>query len=300
MFSSYRKKRKKKKLDSLYNYKAVAASITYQQLALNSVCVGVGNDKAHNIVVSLTSYQRRINDIYLTIESLFQQSLRADKILLWLSRDNFPGGYDELPEILKRQSERGLEIHFVEGDLGCYKKIIYTLEQYPDSLIVTTDDDIMYPQDMIDQLYRAYVRHPDVIHCQRAHRIQLDSNNKPLAYRQWHHSVNSTKPAFDLFPTGNGGVLYFPGCFDKEVLNQKQFMSLAPSADDIWLKAMAMKAGVKSQPVYDERYWKSRFLTIENSQVGSLTSINKSREYGNDAKLKAVFDAYNLWGLLPG
>ncbi|MDO8863665.1 hypothetical protein Q6D67_18385 [Haliea sp. E1-2-M8] len=30
------------------------------------------------------------------------------------------------------------------------------MQQFPDSLILTVDDDIMYPPDMIDQLLRAY------------------------------------------------------------------------------------------------------------------------------------------------
>jgi hypothetical protein len=295
---SYKQKRKKKKLEELYKYKAATASIIYQQLALNSKEPGVGNDKPHDIVVSLTSYQRRINDVYLTIESLFQQALKADKIILWLSRENFPDEYDGLPAVLLRQCGRGLDIQFVDGDIGCYKKIIYALERYTDSLIITTDDDIMYPQDTVDQLYRAHLKQPQVIHCQRGHRIIKGADEKLLPYRQWEHSVNSLEPAYDIFPTGNGGVMYFPGCFDEEVFNQKQFMALAPSADDIWLKAMTIKNGVKSQPVYDERYWKSRFLTIENSQQGSLTSINKSKTCGNDVKLKAVFDAYGLWDVL--
>ncbi len=300
MFKSLKNKRAQKKLEELFRYKSMAMALNYQQLALSSDRSGVGNKKSHDIVVSLTSYPARINEVFLTIESLFQQSLRADRVVLWLSEKNFPSLYGDLPEALLNQQERGLEIEFVAEDFGPYKKIIYSLEKYPDSLIVTVDDDILYPVDTIDQLYRSYLKEPNVIHCHRAHRMKLTDNDELLPYSEWDMSVQAEEPSLNIFPTGNGGILYFPGCFDCDVLKRDLFLSLAENADDVWLKAMTLKNNVACKPVNDIRHWKSKLLMIEGSQLDSLTKINKSKSDGNDYKIRAVFDHYKLWSNLKG
>lgn len=266
-----------------------------RQLAVNANGSGIGNDKPHSIVVSLTSFDKRINDVYLCIESLFQQFLKPDKIVLWLSRKNFPN--ESLPYSLLSQKERGLEIKFYDEDLGPFKKIYYALQTYPDSLIITVDDDILYPPDLIDQLYQSYLSNPDAIHCNRGYQIPSIEGQQLKPYDGW-KLTTSIEPSLSIFPTGIAGVLYPPGCFDDEVLNASNYLMLCPDADDVWLKAMSLKKGTLCQWVRDERHWKSRFLTIQGSQIYSLKRKNWVSKSGNDAKLKAVFDYYDLYAKL--
>ncbi len=178
--------------------------------------------------------------------------------------------------------------------MGPYTKFYYCLSEFPDSLILTVDDDIMYPVDMIDQLYRAHLNQPGAIHCHRAHRIKLDDDGQLLPYKQWDFDTREDKASLAIFPTGVGGVLYFPGCFDPDILNDDAFLSLAPKADDVWLKAMSLKKGTPCKKVPDRRDWQQRFLPIQGSQVTKLKSANKKHGGGNDAKIKAVFDHYDL------
>lgn len=278
--------------------KAMQLSLLYQDRALNSTMPGVEHHGAHSIVVSLTSFEKRIDDVHLCIESLFQQSLKADRIILWLSRRNFPT--EELPQMLRKQQERGLEIIFHDEDLGSYKKIHYALEYCPDSLILTVDDDTLYPVDMIDRLYRAYLANPDFIHCHKAHKITLDNDGNLRPYKQWDRSTDDTAASRFSFPVGVGGILYFPGCFDDAVRDKDAFLRLAPRADDIWLKAMSLKKGVLCKKVEDERHWDSRFLTIEGSQAYALKRRNKAKQDGNNATFRSVFDEYDLWKELRG
>lgn len=266
-----------------------------ENATLTSTAAGVGNDKAHNIVVSLTSFDQRIDNLHICIESLFQQSLKADKIVLWLSRKNFTN--KKLPENIIRLQARGLSVEWVDDDIGPYKKIIYSLQAYPDALIITVDDDVLYPSDTIDMLYQSYLERPTAIHCHRAYTMPY-SGNRLVNYQAWPLANNASEPAYDIFPTGIAGVLYFPGCFDKEVANQAMFMRLCPNADDVWLKAMSLKAGTKVYKVNDSRPWKDRFLTVPNSQDASLKRLNWSKKHGNDEKIAAVFDHYQLYEYL--
>lgn len=261
----------------------------YRESVLRCTDPGVGNDLPETLTVSLTSFGTRIETVYLTIESLMQQSLKADRIVLTLDRNNFSEA--TLPAALKKQRDRGLEILFCEEDLGPYTKFYYTLQKYPDDLLITVDDDLVYPIDTLDQLYRAYQNDPDVVHCTRSHLIRFNTNGAILPYKSWKWDHNFDAPSLLIFPTGVGGVLYFPGCFDEEILNKKVFQQLARDADDIWLKAMTLLRQTKCRQVSDGRPWKDRYLQINHSQITSLKRKNKN---GNDIKILNTLGHYHL------
>jgi hypothetical protein len=191
-----------------------------------------------------------------------------------------------------------LTIAFCDEDLGPYKKFHYSLTAFPDSLLITADDDILYPPDMIDQLYRAWRREPQMVHCQRAHKIAFDRDGAILPYKYWDKATQDEQASPLIMPTSGAGVLYFPGCFDPAVGDKEQFMRLAPRADDIWLKAMTLKHGVLCRKVPDIRPWKARYVAIEHSQQVALKHENMKLGGGNDQKVRATFDHYDLWGLL--
>ncbi|MCO1335445.1 hypothetical protein MO867_13990 [Microbulbifer sp. OS29] len=303
MFKDFSAKRNKKnrinnnlKLDALFRVRIL------EQSALVSSDSGVGNSEKHNIVISLTSYDKRIHDLYLCIESLFQQSLKADLIVLWLSLKDFPGRV--LPSLLRRQMERGLQVEFVDEDLGPYTKYFYAFKKFPDSLIVTVDDDILYPVDMVDMLYQSYLKDPDHIYCHRSHRIEVDKQGNVLPYNKWRTTRDSWRgdmnitPSYRVFPTGVGGVLYYPGALHPDALNKEKFMKLCPKADDIWLKAMSLRQGIRCARVEDVRFWRDRFLTIPGGQATGLKKQNLKGRCGNDYKIRTVFSEYNLSNIL--
>jgi len=290
----YLKAKKLKKLARSQAEKKLPIISTHlQENALNSTISGIGNKKDHSIAISLTTFGDRINDIHLTIESLMQQSLKADHIVLNLSNKEF--SLSALPAVLHKQCARGLNLNFIKEDLGPYTKFFYTLQTFPNSLIVTVDDDQIYPIDLIDQLYRAYLAEPDIIHCHRAHKISFDRNRNILPYRKWDWSTTDTRPSKMIFPTGVGGVIYFPGCFDNNILDKESFLKICPGADDVWLKAMSLKNGILCKKITDSRPFSSRFLTIEHSQTNSLIQSNKKNNSGNDKKIQSVFSKYNLF-----
>ncbi|EUC70045.1 hypothetical protein Y017_11545 [Alcanivorax sp. 97CO-5] len=294
----WKKKRRDKRAQAKRNAIALQRgawlSGQLQWSAVNSHLSGVGNALPEEVIVSLTTFDKRIDNVYLTIESLLQQSLKPDRIILWLSEPEFPDR--RIPHVLELQQQRGLEIAFCPEDLGPYKKFYYTMERYPDSLVITVDDDTLYPHDLVDQLYRSYQSMPGVIPCHRAHGMRFDAAGSVLPYKQWEKPTFQSEPSLLTFPTGVGGVLYYPGCLDERVLDKDCFMSICPHADDVWLKAMSLKKGVPCRRVPDHRDFWIRFPVIEDSQLHSLKRSNKSASGGNDSKIRAVFDHFDLWG----
>lgn len=300
MFHYFLKKRLRKH-DAINNRKLesiLRVQLLLQQ-SLNSRTPGIGNDKAHNIVVSLTSFGQRIDNVSATIESLFQQWVKADAVVLWLSAEEF--AEHTLPESLVCMQQRGLQVRFVE-DLGPYTKYFYAFSEFPDSLIITVDDDTLYPADMIDQLYRAYLGNPEYIHCHRAHLMALDKRGKLLPYDNWASDRGwkdaSGTPSPRVFPTGVGGVLYFPGSLHPDAFDKEKFLELCPRADDVWLKAMSLLQGTPCARLPDVRDWSERFFTVGGTQTVALKRENWRKHGGNDSKLREVFTHYGLYELL--
>ncbi len=248
----------------------------------------------HDIIVSLTSFGKRIYDVAFTIESLMQQSMKPNKIILWL--DN---SFKEvkLPQSLINQQKRGLEINYCE-DLRSYKKLIPSLRQYPNDAIITFDDDLLYDYDIIERLITAYLKAPKMIHTCRAHRMITDEENKPIPYLQWDRKINETGANRLNFFTGGAGTLYPPRCLDNEVLNESMFLNICKSADDVWFNAMAIKKGTLVNKVYTRNYLGEDYISNEGVQDIGLWNINNNGEMLNDIQIKAVFDKYNLYSKL--
>ena len=117
---------------------------------------------------------------------------------------------------------RGLEIRFCPN-YKSYKKLIPTLELFPDANIVTIDDDVLYPHDMLELLYREHQAHPESIvsHCTR--KMTYDNGGKVVSYRSWKHEVTSDEPNFDSVAIGVGGVFYPANSLSPEFLNIENF-----------------------------------------------------------------------------
>ena len=108
--------------------------------------------RAEKVIVSLTSYDLRINDVKYAIYSLLNQNFPPDKLILWLDEDSFPQREENLPHDLLELRDFGLTIDWCEN-LRSYKKLIPALEKYPDDIIITADDDIFYRPNWLQILY---------------------------------------------------------------------------------------------------------------------------------------------------
>ncbi|MBI4652507.1 glycosyltransferase family 2 protein, partial [Candidatus Desantisbacteria bacterium] len=146
----------------------------YKTQNKNSIKSGVDPSSKRNIIISLTSHPKRFKQNYIAIESLLSQSLKPNKIILWLAEDE--ASFDEVSEELKRAQKRGLEIAFCRQSLRSYNKLIHTLKIYGDSIIVTADDDIMYPDYWLKELYETYLENSDCIICYRGLEIKYSQN----------------------------------------------------------------------------------------------------------------------------
>jgi hypothetical protein len=200
------------------------------------------------LIVSITSHPPRFNQLHLTLISLIEQSLMPDKIVLWINESD----RKLLPKEVNSLYSENFEIQFLSGmDLGPYTKIIPSLSTFPDSIIVTCDDDVVYYSNWLWDLYinSLHDNHSKII-CHRARLIKFDKNMEIENYSNWnllgpYDDVDSMR----VFPTGIGGVLYPPNSLDKDVLNHAIFMKLCETNDDIWLYFMSTLLGISKRKI---------------------------------------------------
>ncbi len=246
------------------------------------------------LIVSLTSYPERMKTIHFTLHTLLNQSTKPDKLILWLAKEQFPRREKDVPRRVRRLKRYGLSIEWC-SDIRSYKKLIPTLKEYPNDVIVTADDDIYYQKNWLELLYESYLKNKNIIHCHRAHKINLDENKKILPYKNWDKQTTNSDKSFLVFLTGGGGVLFPPHSLHIDVSKKDLFMKLTPDADDIWFWAMAVLNGTKIQIVENNI---SKVVAINETQDSGLwRSVNISGE--NDINLKKVLNHYkNLENLL--
>jgi len=241
------------------------------------------------LIVSFTTYNKRIHDVHLVVESIAQQTLKPNRLILWLDEDEFT--LETIPLILQRQIERGLEIRFCLN-YRSYKKLIPSIQTFPNANIVTIDDDFLYPHDMIEILLKEHSVFPKCILGHRAHKVMIH-NNKVSPYIEWENEIQYSEANDFIFLTTGAGVFLPPHVFDAEVLNATVFLEICPFADDVWLNAMSLLSGIKRRKVNDDRVFRERFLPIPGSKHMALSEYNVDNG-GNDKQLQAVFEKYDL------
>ncbi|GAB3804803.1 glycosyl transferase [Spirosoma humi] len=255
---------------------------------LNNYGTRKSND---NVMVSVTSYGERLNNIHLMLYSLLTQSFKPNRIILWLSKDEFPNLEKDLPSSLISLKAFGIEIEWCK-DLRSYTKLVPALIKYPEYTLVTADDDVFYKNDWLEKLYYSFLKAPNYIHAHIATKITLNQFNYPIDYSCWKSSSQGSV-TFKNFLKGVGGVLYPPNSLHQDTTRDDLFLKLSPSADDIWFWAMAILNGTKIK-VVENNIIDCRYTDVEIVLGGlskSLHEINV-KERQNDSQIVNVMKYY--------
>lgn len=216
-------------LCSLYGYCLKFAYVT-RLLRVHKL----GEKAQADVVVSLTSYGRRVRDciVCYTVYSLLRQTLQPKRIILWLSQDEWTES--TLPERVAQLKQYGVEIRFCE-DMRSYKKLLPALKLLPEEDIITVDDDILYPKSLIHHLVDTHLQYPNIIIAPLMKR-PLKRNNQLLPYTQWYCEI-LIEPDISYLPLGGSGCYYPKHSLASYVTNYTLAQQYAPLADDVWFWA---------------------------------------------------------------
>lgn len=200
------------------------------------------------VIVSLTTFGPRIREVARAIESIMEQTLKPNRIILWLNQE-LEHSPHLIPASLRLLEKRGLEILFTE-DIGAAKKLIPALRKFPNDVIITIDDDSLYDIDLIDRLLTAHLRFPKAVCAGRIDRLVLTKDSKSLSviYDRADDLYLTSQPLMQPIAVGVGGVLYPPHSLHPDVFNIELMRKLTPKADDLWFKTMELLAGTPVFP----------------------------------------------------
>ena len=244
--------------------------------------------RREKIIVSLTSFPPRFDQLHLTLKSILLQSEKPDRIIVYLGSDSSRGQFTKEMLDLERY---GVEYRIdSERNLKAHKKYFYAMQEFPNDIIVTADDDLYYPSNWLLSLIKSYNKYPNAISARRVH-LMKQKDGILLPYNMWKDQCRSiVEPNFSLLATGGSGKLYPPHCLNECAFDDKIFKELCFDADDIWLKCMEIISGI---PVVWAKNWEVDQLGVGSNQKGALSKQNVDCSH-NDVCLKNVMNFYNI------
>lgn len=223
------------------------------------------------LIISLTTIPSRVNTLHITIRSLLSQDMLPEKIVLWLNEDfkqNPP------PKLAKLEGDI-FEIRYSPYTFS-HRKLIHSLEMYPDKILVTCDDDLIYHPTALRLIYEQHLKTPDVVIGHRCREIYYDDSGAVLPYLQWPFVRKAIKNEKLLMPVGAFLVLYPPNILSAQATDIETFTKISPKSDDLWFKLCTLlnnKLSITSEVPPPEP------IPIMGTQKVALKHINNTKDY---------------------
>lgn len=238
------------------------------------------SDKTDPVIVSLTSFPARINKVWIVIECILRQTVQPDRIILWLSKEQFKDT-TSLPDRLVQLQARGLDIRLMDGDIRSHKKYTHALQQYPEACLIMVDDDFFYRSTLIEELMEQHSAHPKAVIAHYTHNMCYQADGTLMPYNTWEDNVLAGS---HLFFGSGGGTLVPSGAMHADVTNTTLATRLCPNADDIWLNAMTR---LRKTPIVHTTH---KDILLPVLQYRNITLFSTNETGGNDRQIKKVTD----------
>lgn len=266
----------------LYEYER-SIEAYYEDLDIQCGINRTEDGRREKITVSLTSFGKRLELVHIAIKSLMVQTMKADAIVLYLAEEDSRKKIPQEEELIKA----GLRIERNVKDLKSHKKYFYAVQEYSENLIITVDDDVMYDDRLIEDLYAEHLKYPGTVICRRGHRM-TKRDGKIAPYDLWEGCVKTVMPEKGICATGVGGVLYPCGKYREAFLDERGIRKSALYGDDLWLKAIELMWGISTYAIGE-----LPARIIEGSQDEALYKENADNKR-NDTYLDSLQQYFNI------
>ena len=237
-------------------------------------------NSAESVAVSISTQANRVSRVHLAIESIARGLRKPGKFILWIS------GQAEISSSLKRLQSRGLDIRVCD-DFGPHTKYYPYLESMNGTgaeMLVTADDDVVYPPEWLDRLLTAHRDHPEAIHCFDARRIGINKYHfDPCQF--WDICPTSDPDRLNFLFTGHG-VLYPHSFLSRVQARGTGFQTVAPDSDAVWMSHIAFREGIPIASVAGQGLV---FESIPKSETYDLPKIQFIYG-GSQVQLAQTFD----------
>lgn len=251
-------------------------------------------------IVALTTISSRITNIDRVIQSLKNQTLTPASINLYISLEKYllDDGIDPRHPKIKSLKESGVNVFYCKN-LGPYRKfypLLLQLQQLnadPNTVFITVDDDTIYPENLIQDLYCNIRKHRCVI----AHRGRNMVVNKSQTIDNYaNFTIPLNLPSISSLGQGKNGIAY-QFSFFSNIQDLGYGFFIIPKADDIWAKWCTTLQGISTKilepkAAFDENI---DFKEIDPENQKSLFhAFNKHEVNGNDCAIMLA-ESYNTF-----
>jgi hypothetical protein len=233
-------------------------------------------------IVTMTSHAGRFHSLGDFFRNFENQKLLPKRLILYLTET-------DSKMLIEREVylPKFVNIRLCE-DLGPGKKLIPALREFSTKILITIDDDVIYPIDLIERLIAYSKDFPRNIIAGRTHYVTLDDNLKPRKYAEWDQNVQIYNQSSRLlFPTGVGMVLYPPNSLHHDVLDVETYLENCLFQDDIWFYIQAIRAGTEVRLLPGD----NQFEYLPKTQLNGLWE-SKNSKGGNDSALELLLKRY--------
>ncbi|SMG56524.1 glycosyltransferase [Paraburkholderia susongensis] len=249
------------------------------------------------VIVSLTTIASREQSLRETVASLVEQETKYPyEVRIHVSRDAYllDTGFACEPTWVSSLSLgskcTGINVVFTPNT-GPYRKLLPVLEEAfstgSDPVIVTCDDDTIYPDDWLDRIIDVYLTCRCIV-AYRGHTIALTESGDFAPYTRW---ITEPKPLLSLrnLPTGKDGVLYRASMFNTAVHDIEVAMKYAPTSDDLWFRWHTIGSFIPCR-IINTQNDKFRSTTSFQDEVSLWERFNSSG--GNDKAVTALEEIF--------
>lgn len=270
----------------LYKYLSKRSRKQVEKIKIDSLSLNK-EFRDFKLVFTLTSFPDRIDTVQYTLRTLFSQSMKPDRVILWLAEDEFKGF--EMPESIKAFQKIGLEVRFCENMFGHKRYYKLIDEQKSDELIVMFDDDILFPKYLVERLYNKWLLNKKCVVCERG-QVMTFTGEKVMNPGRWSSisKVGLDEPSFRLLASPGGGCLFPPKSLFKDANDTDIIKKYAFKTGDIWLMFMAVQNDTKI--IRTHRYHRT-FIQYEEQQSVQLgkEAIYQGRYEKTFSELSTVY-----------
>lgn len=240
----------------------------------------------YDVIVSLTSWENRFNDLIENLISLVNQKTKFKyKICLTLTKNELSNLNEKIKIYIKQNN---IEIITADINLKSHKKYFYAMQLYRIIPIITVDDDVIYNSSLIENLMNDYTVDKTAIIASRIHEITFN-NNHINSYKKWKINRYSQTASHKFFATGVGGILYPPNCLHISN-NDLTDIKLYETNDDFFLKDRALKFDIKIKHSQSKNKMYIPLKSANNDT--SLYLINVQNKSLNDEYIKILESKY--------
>jgi len=234
-----------------------------------------------NVIITLTTLPSRVEGLKATLNSLTNQSLLPEKIILNLPKvsKREKVGY-QIPSFLKDHPL--VYINETEEDLGPATKLLPTLELYKNELdkqIIVLDDDQIYPKKLVENYIKYGKELPNsaLTLCGWTLPKNFKHNDREQIFgaivRLYRKDESISKPLQVDCLQGASSYAVKPKLFDQAVFDYSDAPKEAFFVDDIWFGGQLAKKGI------------SVFIVPISSRFGRLRSIKQFYEESLSRKI---------------